>query len=38
MAEEDLPTVGFHLTAVRPVATEANDAPMATYRLFSFAV
>ena len=24
---------GFHLVAVRPVATEASDAPMAIYRL-----
>jgi len=24
---------GFHLVAVRPVATEATDAPMAIYRL-----
>ena len=28
---------GFHLTAVRPVATEASDAPMAIYRLPSAA-
>jgi hypothetical protein len=26
---------GFHLVAVHPVATEASDAPMAIYRLFS---
>ena len=26
---------GFHLVAVRPVATEASDAPMAIYRLSS---
>jgi hypothetical protein len=24
---------GFHLVAVRPVATEATNAPMAIYRL-----
>jgi aminoglycoside 6'-N-acetyltransferase len=29
---------GFHLMAVRPVATEASDAPIAIYRLFSVAV
>jgi aminoglycoside 6'-N-acetyltransferase len=28
---------GFHLVAVRPVATEASDAPMAIYRLPSAA-
>jgi aminoglycoside 6'-N-acetyltransferase len=28
---------GFHLVAVRPVATEASDAPMAIYRLSSAA-
>jgi hypothetical protein len=28
---------GFHLTAVRPVATEASNAPMAIYRLPSAA-
>ena len=29
----DLEKNGFHLVAVRPVATEASDAPMAIYRL-----